>query len=84
MLEFPDGLAVKDMVVSLEWLRSLLWHRFDPQPREVLHTTGMAKKKVCIWNHILIDFPHTGEIRAISLRFNKFTHRGKENSRSYP
>ena len=30
--EFPGRLAVKDLVVSLQWLWSLLWHRFHPWP----------------------------------------------------
>ena len=25
---------IKDLVLSLLWLRSLLWHRFDPWPRK--------------------------------------------------
>ena len=30
--EFPSGLAIKDLELSLLWLRSLLWHGFDPWP----------------------------------------------------
>ena len=31
--EFPDGLVVKDLELSLLWLGSLLWHGFNPWPR---------------------------------------------------
>ena len=30
--EFTDGLSVKDSVLSLVWLRLLLWLEFDPWP----------------------------------------------------
>ena len=26
---------VKDLALSLQWLRSLLWHRFDSWPRNL-------------------------------------------------
>ena len=45
--EFPSGLRVKDPELALQWLRSLLWHRFDPWPPELLHTTVVAAM-VCI------------------------------------
>ena len=32
--EFPGGLVVKDLVLSLLWLRSLLWRGFNPWPRK--------------------------------------------------
>ena len=35
---------VKDPVLKLQRLRSLLWLRFDPWPREPLHATDTAKK----------------------------------------
>ena len=35
---------VKDMVLSLLWLRLLLWHRFDPWPRN-FHMPGELPKK---------------------------------------
>ena len=31
-MEFPSGLAVRDLALLLLWVRSLLWHRFDPWP----------------------------------------------------
>ena len=31
--EFPGSLEVKDLALSLVWLGSLLWCRFDPWPR---------------------------------------------------
>ena len=37
--EFPGGLTVKDPALSL------LWQRFDPCPRELLHALGTAKKE---------------------------------------
>ena len=45
--EVPSGLRVKDPELALQWLRSLLWHRFDPGPPELLHTTVVAAM-VCI------------------------------------
>ena len=36
---------VKDPVLALQWLGLLLWHRFDPWPREHPHAIGAAKKK---------------------------------------
>ena len=38
LLEFPDGLAVKDPVLSL------LWQGFNSWPRNVHLSRGMAKK----------------------------------------
>ena len=35
---------VKDLVLSLQWLWSLLWHRFDPWPRN-FHMPGVRTKK---------------------------------------
>ena len=35
---------VEDLGLSLLWLRSLLWHRFDPA-WELLHAMDAAKKK---------------------------------------
>ena len=35
---------VEELVLSLLWLRSLLWHGFDPWPRECPHAVGEAKK----------------------------------------
>ena len=44
--EFCGGLVVKDLVLSLLWLKSLLWHEFDPWPRNfLLYATGAAKEK---------------------------------------
>ena len=42
-MEFPCGLVVKDLVLSLQWLRSLLWHGFDPWPMN-FYALGAAKK----------------------------------------
>ena len=36
---------VKDPVLSLLWLKSLMWHRFNPWPQKLLHVGGTAKKK---------------------------------------
>ena len=36
---------VKDPVLSLLWLRSLLWHEFDPCPRNFHTSLGMGEKK---------------------------------------
>ena len=37
--EFPGGLALKDLALSL------LWQELDPWTRELLHAVGSAKKK---------------------------------------
>ena len=37
MTEFPGGLAVKDMTLSL------LWHRFDPWPVNFCMSASVAK-----------------------------------------
>ena len=36
---------VKDPALSLEWLRSLLWHRFDPWPGNFCRLWAQPKKK---------------------------------------
>ena len=38
------GQQTKDLMLSLLWLWSLPWHRFDPQPWELPHAVGAAKK----------------------------------------
>ena len=44
--EFPGGLAVKDLMLSPLWLWSLLWHGFDPWPRNFcMLQCGQKKKK---------------------------------------
>ena len=45
ILEFLVAQQVKDLV-SLQWLGSLLWYRFDPWPWELPHAMGMAKKLI--------------------------------------
>ena len=37
---------VKDLVLSLLWLRLLLWHRFDSWPEELPHAVSVVKKSV--------------------------------------
>ena len=36
---------LKNPVLSFQWLRSLLWHRFGPWAKEFLHAMSVAKKK---------------------------------------
>ena len=36
---------VKDLALSLQWLRSLLWHRFDPWSQDLLYAQAQAKKQ---------------------------------------
>ena len=43
--EFPGGLAVKDPVLSLLWLWSLLWHRFNFWSRNFWMPQAQPKKK---------------------------------------
>ena len=55
--EFPGGLAVKDLVVLLLWLGSLLWYGFNSWPRNLWMPLGGDQKKkkkkkkrvVCSW-----------------------------------
>ena len=46
-LEFPgaSGLVVKDLALSLLWLRLLLWCTFHPWPGDLPHALGVAKKR---------------------------------------
>ena len=41
---FSGGLVVKDPLLSLLWLRSLQWHRFDPWPWNFLMLWIQPKK----------------------------------------
>lgn len=43
--EFQGGLEVKYLAMSWLWLKSLLWHGFDTQLRELPHAKGAAEKK---------------------------------------
>ena len=36
---------IKDLVLSLQWLRLLVWRGFSPWHKELPHATGTAKKK---------------------------------------
>ena len=36
---------IKDPVLSLQWLGLLLWHRFDPWPRNFCRPWAWPKKK---------------------------------------
>lgn len=36
---------VRDLALSPQQLRSLLWHGFHPWPQELLHAPGVAKKE---------------------------------------
>ena len=51
---------VKDSALSLQQLGPLLWHGFDPWPREVSHAAGTAKKKKMVLSFYLQIF--TGNI----------------------
>ena len=42
--EFPSGLMVKDLALSLLWLGSQLWLRFDPGSRN-FHMLRILKSK---------------------------------------
>ena len=44
MLEFPCVQQVKDLALSLQWAGLLLWHRFDPWPRD-LHMLWVQPKE---------------------------------------
>ena len=48
---------VKDLVLSLQQLRSLLWHGFDPWPRNFHMPGGEAKKNNKCDNDTMAIFP---------------------------
>ena len=49
--EFPGGLEVKDLVLALLWLRSLLWHGFNLCPRNpyMPEMQQQQKKEFLLW-----------------------------------
>ena len=55
-LEFVGALAVKDLVLSLLWLGSLLWCRFDPWPGNFCMQRAQPKKKKKLKNAFLTYF----------------------------
>jgi len=44
-LEFPNGLVVKDLALSLLWLRSLWWCAFNSWPRNFCRLLAWPKKR---------------------------------------
>ena len=57
--EFPGGLAVKDLVLSLLWLESLLWLGFNPWYRYFCILRVQPKKKkglAPVWRILLLSF----------------------------
>lgn len=44
-MEFPGGLLVKDLALSLVWLELLLWREFDSWPGNFSMTRVHPKKK---------------------------------------
>ena len=44
-LEFPCGAAIKDLVLLVRWLGSLLWHGFNTWPGSFHMSQVWAKKK---------------------------------------
>ena len=64
--------GVKDSALSLQWLRLLLWHGFDPWPRRYQHVVSMAKKKVTIrqtpqYRTLLVKIRELTQTKAKSL-----------------
>ena len=45
---------VKDPISSLQWLRALLWHGFDPWPRNFCMLLVQPRKKVYLGDLFLI------------------------------
>ena len=43
--ECPGGLVVKDLALSFPWLGSLLWHGFEPWPRNFCMPWARPKQK---------------------------------------
>ena len=37
--------CIRDSALSLQWLGSLLWHRFDPWPGKFPYAADVAEKK---------------------------------------
>ena len=57
-LEFPGGRVVKDPALSLLWLGSLLWCRFNPWPGNfhVPQVPQKRKKKKCLTQSFVLLF----------------------------
>ena len=64
-LEFPGGLVVKDLALSLQWLRSLLRHGFYPWPKNLC--IPMAKKKKLLLFFVFYLFAAYGGSQARGL-----------------
>ena len=47
-IELPGSLAVKDLALSLLWLESLLWHRFNPWPGN-FYMHGQRNRRQILW-----------------------------------
>lgn len=45
-MEFSGGLVFKDPVLSLLWLKSLLWYKFDPWPEKFCMPEAQPKEKI--------------------------------------
>jgi len=45
---------IKDLALSLQWLGSLLWHRFSPWPGNVHMPWVKKKKKVFFINSVVL------------------------------
>lgn len=43
--EFPGGLTVKDLAISLLWLRALLWHGLETWSRNYCMSWPIQKRK---------------------------------------
>ena len=73
--EFPGGLAIKDLALSLLWLRLLLWHRFDLWPRNLrmLQACPATKNK------------KTNKKKPVFFNYKKWKIYGKEaKEQDYP
>ena len=55
--KFPGGAAVKDLALSLQWLRSLLWCWFSPWPRN-FKMLGGSQNEEGGWGYLTVTEIH--------------------------
>ena len=76
----PLAQRVTDLLLSLQWFGSLLWHGFDSQPRELLRAADALKKK----KSIPFYFLNAGCSHQIDFTIHwSFTSHGMETTLDY-
>ena len=66
----PDGLVGKDLALSLLWLRSPVWHKFCPWPRNLHMPQEWPKKEsddvVAFLHRPKMSFSPSNHIKSVS------------------